>query len=406
MIHDFTRIASFVLAFGFFISCSTIQSSTQNSSSSDNLSEKQIQQQINTLDKNIASNPEQADLYFQKGKLLTQLAQKKDAPSNRVSPYSDARTSLDRAADLFNNSTDSVDKVSDLLNITWSLEHNQGVKLLQGKDANQQDYKEAAAHFNNATVVLPDSAISYTMKARALYKNQQPNKAINTLEDAQRQISNPPTILLEQLAYLYLENNNPEKAIAVYEQAESFSDKNLNLLHGLSNAYINAGEHQKAIELLEQLIENEPQNIIYGQSLATELYFAGKSQLDSTASHLEKGKALESTNYNNADSLFARAGKQFEQVSDANPGNLEIQKRTATFYYNTASQYQKLLPVISDKHRKQLQKKIKEYLSASIPLLETLTEQEPQNKQTWKKLFQAYSILGMEQEAKNAKANL
>ncbi len=66
------------------------------------------------------------------------------------------------------------------------------------------------------------------------------------------------TLLLEQLAFLYLENDQPRKAIEIFEQAESFSDQNLNLLHGLSNAYINAGEHKKAVDLLYQLIESKP----------------------------------------------------------------------------------------------------------------------------------------------------
>ncbi|MDZ7660698.1 tetratricopeptide repeat protein [Fodinibius sp.] len=406
MIHYYTRIASLVLAFGFFISCSTLQPSNQESANAANLSEQQIQQQIKSLDKDISSNPEQADLYFQKGKLLTQLAQKKEDPSERISPYTIARQVLDRAENLYDNTADSENKVSDLLNVTWSLEHNQGIKLLQDKNAGQPNYERAIAHFNNATVVIPDSAVSYTMKARTLYKNQQQKEAIKTLETARKKIENAPTLLLEQLAFLYLENNNPKKAIRIYEQAESFSSRNLNLLHGLSNAYINAGEHQKAVELLEQLIKDEPQNIVYAQSLATELYFLGKSKVDSVTAALKQGDSLDETAFDSVDTLFSQAKEQFNKISDANPGNLEIQERTATFYFNSASQYQKLLPLVSEEHQKKLQEKIKQYLSASIPLFENLAEQGQKNKEIWKKLFQAYSILEMEQEAENAKANL
>ena len=406
MIHYYTRIASFVLAFGFFISCSTLQSSNQESATSENLSEQQIQQQIKSLDKDISSNPNQADLYLKKGKLLTKLAQKKENPSERVSPYTNARHVLDRAANLYRNTADSEDKVSDLLNVTWSLEHNQGIKLLQEENVEKPNYERAIAHFNNATIVIPDSAISYTMKARTLYKNQQQKEAIKTLETAREKIENPPVLLLEQLAYLYLENNAPKKAIGIYEQAESFSNKNLNLLHGLSNAYINAGEHQKAIKLLKQLLEDEPQNIVYGQSLATELYFLGKSKIDSVASTLKHSDSLDDTAFESIDTLLSNAEERFNKISDANPGNPEIQERTATFYYNSASQYQKLVPLVSDEHQEQLQEKIKQYLSASIPLFENLVEQGQQNQKIWKKLFQAYSILEMEQEAENAKANL
>lgn len=408
MIHYYTRIASFVLAFGFFISCSTLQSSTQESAPSNNLSEQQIRQQIKSLDKNISSNPEQADLYFKKGKLLTKLAQKKEDPSERVSPYKNAHQVLNRAATLYNETeaSKSENEVNDLLKVTWSLEHNQGVKLLQTENVDKPNFKEAVAHFNNATIIIPDSAISYTMKARTLYKNQQSKEAIETLETARNHIENPPVLLLEKLAFLYLENNNPQQAIGIYEQAESFSSRDLNVLHGLSNAYINAGEHQKAIELLEQLIKDEPRNIVYGQSLATEFYFLGKSKINSIASDLKSGNSLDSTAFDSVNTLFSKAEEQFSQISDANPDNLEIQERTATFYYNSASQYQKLIPLISKEYQAQLQEKVKQYLSASIPLFENLVEQDQQSQQIWEKLFQAYSILEMEQEAENAKANL
>ena len=408
MIHYYTRIASFVLAFGFFISCSTLEPSNQESATSENLSEQQIQQQIKSLDENISSSPEQANLYVQKGKLLTKLAQKKDDPSERVSPYKNAREVLNRAANLYDNTADSEskNKISDLLNVTWSLEHNQGVKLLQGESADKPNYEGAIAHFNNATVIIPDSAVSYTMKARTLYKNQQQKEAIETLETARENIENPPALLLEKLAFLYLENNNPQKAIGIYEQAESFSNRNLNLLHGLSNAYINAGEHQKAIELLEQLIKDEPQNIVYGQSLATELYFLGKSKIDAVASALKRGQSIDNTAFDSVNTLFSEAEEQFSKVSDANPSNLEIKERAATFYYNIASQYQKLTPLVSEDYDEQLQEKIKRYLSASIPLFENLVDRDQKNREVWKKLFQAYSILDMEQEAENAKANL
>ncbi len=408
MIHYYTRIASLVLAFGFFISCSTLQSSTQESAATEDLSEQQILQQIRSLDENISSNPEKADLYFKKGKLLTKLAQKKEDPTERVSPYTNARQVLDRAANLYNNTANSESKdiVSDLLNVTWSLEHNQGVKLLQADNVDKPNYEAAIAHFNNATVIIPDSAVSYTMKARTLYKNQQQKEAIETLEAARNNIENPPALLLEKLAFLYLENNSPRKAIEVYEHAESFSNKNLNVLHGLSNAYINAGEHQKAIKLLEQLIKDEPKNIVYRQSLATELYFLGKSKIDSVVSARKRGISVDDTVFDSISTLFSKAEAQFSQASDENPGNMEVKERTATFYYNSASQYQKLVPLVSQKHQEQLQEKIRKYLSASIPLFEHIAEQDQQNQEIWKKLFNAYSILEMEQEAENAKANL
>ncbi|MEL7835059.1 tetratricopeptide repeat protein [Fodinibius sp. Rm-B-1B1-1] len=395
-----------MLAFGFFISCSTLQSSNPQSASNKTLTEKELKQEVSSLESRISEAPDQPDLHFEKGKLLTELAKKQKLPTNRVTPYTNARQALEKALQLYNDSTEAADQVKDLLNVTWSLEHNEGVKFFQGESDQKPDYERASAHFNNATIIIPDSANSYTMRARALYKNQQSQKAIGVLEKAQKQIDSPPAELLEQLAFLYLENDDPHKAVAVYEEAESFSDQNLNLLHGLSNAYINAGKHQQAIVLLNQLIENEPQNIIYAQTLGTELFFVGKSQLDSIFTALENGTPLEETQFDSAVTTVEKAREQFELLAEENPENTDVQKRTANFYYNIASRYQNLIPLVADEHQEQLEEKMTNYLSASIPFFERLATQNQQDQKLWDQLYKIYSILGMDEEAQNAKANL
>lgn len=399
MIHFSTRIASLVLAFGFFIGCSTLQSS--NSNSEKDFSTKQLQQRIDSLDQQIKSGNTNPDLYYQKGKFLTELAQKRDNPVQRTSPYTDARKSLAQADELYQGS----EKVQELLKVTWSIEHNQGVKILQSDTTGSPDFSRAAAHFNNATIIIPDSAISYKMKARAFYRDQQSQKAIKTLEDARQNADDIPTLLLEQLAFLYLENDQPKKAVEVYEQAESFSDRNLNLLHGLSNAYINAGQHKKAVDLLQQLIESDPENIVYSQTLSRELYFLAAEQLDNIASDISEDENS-SIKISSADSLLNRSENQFKRILDENPEDEQLKLGFAKFYHNSASKYQQLLPYVDSETKQQLEEKIEQYLSSSVPLLEQLSEERPEDKEVWQSLYQAYSYLGMEEKARNAKSNL
>lgn len=407
MFHRLTRIASLVLAFGFFISCSILNSSQQTSEPSNNLSEKEIQSRLDSLNKQLEEGNETAPLLYQRGKLLTELAKKKDKPTQRTSIYADAHESLSQASELYQNSSDTTfEKVQELLKVTWSNEHNKGVQILQ-KDTTtaSPDYERAAANFENATAVIPDSAISYKMQARALYKDQQPQKAIEVLEKARRNVEDIPVKYLEQLAFLYLENDQPEKAIKVYEQAESFSDKNLNLLHGLSNAYINAKQHRKAAELLEMLSKNEPENVIYAQSLATELYFIAARQLESVVADLREGTQIKDTKFDSADSLLKRAKNHFVRIHDSNPKDQDLTLTVARFYQNSASKYQRLLPFVDSQKKEQLQNQIQEYLSSSIPLLEDLAKKSPDKERIWRKLYQAYTYLGMQEKAENAKSN-
>lgn len=408
MNHFITRIASFVLAFGFFISCSTLSTSNNDSDPSDDLSAAQLQQRIDSVDKQIAEGPNNPGLFYQKGFYLTELAQKRN-PAERTTFYSDAHAALMKAADLYSNSTNTSEKekAQELLKVTWSNEHNQGVQIMQDDTVTESpNYLRAATHFNNATVIIPDSSISYKMEARAHYKNQNKEKAIEVLELARKNIAQPPLPMLEQLAFLYLETDQPQQAVGVYEQANSFSDQNLNLLHGLSNAYISAGQHQEAIELLQVLIENEPENIIYGQSLATELYQAATDEIESIISDLQNGDVVDEESLNSADSLFQRAENEFERISNEYPDDVDLKRSFAQFYQNSAAKYQKLLPHVEQQNEQQISSKIVQYLSSSIPLFEQLAEQQPNEQGIWQNLYQAYTYLGMTEKAEEAKTNL
>lgn len=408
MTDRLTRIASLVLAFGFFISCSSLQPSTQQTSPTPDLSENQIRQQLDSINNKLQTSKQSADLLYRKGDLLTKLAQKQENPTQRNPIYRKAQQTLSEANKLYKDTQQpSTEKVQQLLKITWSNEHNQGVQTLQ-QDSTQgePDFERAAAHFNNATTIIPDSAISYRLGAKAMYKNQQPQQAIQILEKARTTIDDVPVMLLEQLAFLYLESNQTPKAVEVYEQAESFSSKNLNLLHGLSNAYISSGDHRKAVELLKRLVDDEPGNVIYGQSLATEFYFLAEQKLGDITTNMREGRAIESTDYSEADSLLAQAEAQFEQTLERNPNDQDLKLSFARFYQNSASKYQQLLPFVKQEKKQPIEKNLKRYVRESIPLLEQVVGQRPDEQRIWQNLYQAYSFLGMEQKAQNAKSNL
>lgn len=405
MINQLTRIASLVLAFGFFIACSTTQNTSQISTDS---TEKEIRQKLSALDEQINTGEDTPDLYFQKGSLLTKLAKKQEDPAQRSGLYADAYMALTQAAELYEETSGAnSEKVEELLNVTWSNEHNQGVQILQRDTTNARpDYNRAAAHFRNATIIIPDSAISYKMGARAHYKNKQPQKAIDVLENARQNVHSIPSPLLEQLAFLYLEKGNPKKAVEIYEQAESFSNRNLNLLHGLANAYINTEQHQKAIELLQQLSAKKPENVIYGESLATELYFLATKKLDVITTNLRQGKQVDNTLFTEVDSLLLRAEDQFKKILDKNSRDRQLKLSFAKFYQNSASKYQQLLPFINEQREGKIRDKINNYISNSIPLFEQLVAKESNDEQLWQNLYQAYSYLGMKEKAQKAKSNL
>lgn len=407
----FTRIVIPLIGitFGFFIGCSTLSPSSQKTVQPEELSKQQLEAEISSANKKIQADQADADLYYHKSYLLTQYAQKLDEPAERTQTYQELQTTLEKAGELFEeaNLPSGNQKVDELLKVTWSSEHNLGVQIMQSDSTlESEDYNKAAAHFKNATKILPDTAISYKMEARAYYKNGKNKQALRTLEEAKNQINNLPAEMLEQLAYLYLETRQPKKAIEIYEEAESaFDSNNLNVIHGLANAYISAGEHEEAVSLLKNLVKSKPDNIIYAQTLAREYYHLGTSGLSKLAEGTA-GPEEEKNIIAKADSLFSQARTQLESAMNRNSGNLELQESLAGFYQNTASRYQKVLGEVSDERKSEIRKIINDYLSSSIPVYESLVQQNPEAENYWKNLYQVYSYLGMSDKAEEAKSNL
>lgn len=406
----FTRMVILFMGitFGFFIGCSTLSPSSQKNVNPDELSTQELRVEINSINQRISSNQDDADLYYQKGYLLSQYAQKLENPSDRTATYEELQSSLQNAERLFAdaNLPSGKQKVDELLKVTWSSEHNIGVQIMQSDSTlDAEDFENAAIHFKNATRVLPDTAISYKMEARAYYKNGKNAEALQALEEARNEIDTLPAEMLEQLAFLYLETGQPSKAVQVYEETETaISSGNLNVIHGLANAYISAGDHVKAVSLLNELVENEPDNIIYAQTLATEYYRLGSSKLaeitNGSSSSLSTAELLE-----DADSLFTRARTQLESSLSGKTGNQELQEALVSFYQNTASKYQSVLPDLADSKKAEIREIIRDYLSSSIPVYEELVQEYPETSRTyWKNLYEAYSYLGMSEKAEEAKS--
>ena len=101
MINHLTRIASLVLAFGFFISCSTLQPNQQAEKSTEELSTSELRSNVAAIDEKLENSNQNPELYYRKGELLTKMARKQSDPAQRTALYDRARQSLSQAADLY-----------------------------------------------------------------------------------------------------------------------------------------------------------------------------------------------------------------------------------------------------------------------------------------------------------------
>lgn len=413
MIDFNTRIASLVLAFGFFFGCSTLKNTPDlpaNPSATDQLSEAQFEQYLAGINQKIADNRQSPVLYYQKGALLTRWAQQRQNPEQRTPLYTKADQALS-TADSLSDSNATMDNsrrrdIDQLRKVAWSNEHNQGITALQHA-SNPDDYRKAAVYFTNATAIMPDSIASYKRASKAYYKGNQPQKAVAALESARQKADPLPTEITESLAFLYFQTGQYQKAIEAYKRARTQRNHSYNLMHGLANAYMKAQEHRQAVGLLEQLVNQRPGNLTYRYSLASEAYQAARQQLQNIAQDLEKDHAFNIPVFQLADSLFNIAKIQYRYLRRNQVPNDKATFKLAQFYQNKAAAYQSLLPYVNRSRSEEITSIITQSVSSSIPLLEQLTRKNSnRSKQLWQYLYRTYSYLGMQEKAQNAKSKL
>lgn len=95
------------------------------------------------------------------------------------------------------------------------------------------------------------------------------------------------------LSQLYLNINQPEKAIAEAQKAVLFSQYNAEMKENLANIYLATGKNLEAVESARQMVECAPYQVNWYETLCSILTAAGRNELmngnnDQACSYLEE----------------------------------------------------------------------------------------------------------------------
>ena len=400
MINFTTRTAVPVLvgiAFGIFftLSCSTVEqteSSTEELSTSDRL-----EMQLNEINQRIQQEPENSRHYHEKSEVLYSIA--KNQPVQQRQPvYQNLRDHSNSAENQLGEHQAELDEI---LKKAWSNEQSQGVQILQQHrdDGSDEYYPEILAHFNNAITIIPDSIVTYSLKATTLYENGYLNEAIETLETAKTISGGSKPELLEKLAYLYLESGNIEKSIEIYEGLAELKTDDHHIKHGLINAYIIHERHDEAAVMLKELSENYPSRYIYLEALANQKYFI----FEHKAGQLLRSD-LNERNEGSIDEIDALADNIhaiYDSLRAKMPVNEENTLRMAAFYKQAHSIYSEILQLgdFEDEQSAEIDERKEYFADLALPLWERLVELSPDNLDYLNNLYEVYILLGMDDDA-------
>lgn len=398
-----TRTASLVLAFGFFFfaSCTTSLSTLEKAQSS--FDDGDYEKALSRTDQAIEENPEQTDLLLLRAETLQELAKNREQPEERTVFYREMVETLSRMGP--DAIEEDLHQKNALIGNNWKAEHQAGIRLFQSEESvSSAKNDEISSHLNNAIIIAPDSIDSYRIKASHHYNQGELNRAIETLELANRTIADLPLDMREKHAFLLLEEGRLEAAIELYSTLADSHPDNERIKHGLANAYILDGQHSESIQLLRELIERSPDDVSYRQAIATELFFQVQLLIeqmrDTRPDALTPDSATELEQYLN------EAEMHYQFVMEQHSVAAEVTYLTGAFYKNTASQLFQLAEHLDSPLEDQVEEMALVLLNRSVPIWQQLAETNPENSDVWRSIYQIYTRLGMTEEAEEAQSNV
>jgi len=402
------------------------------------LAQQDFEEVIQSADAAIEADPENGDGYYYKGVAYASLAGNKP-PEDRFEDYEKAREYLIEAHRLYreqNVSSSEAENLSDIIVEVWGYEHNMGVQPLSDDiiSSPEDSLRLSRHHFINATTINPDSVLSFNLLAEV-------NFALGNYEEAEA-ISRKVIYEMEQgdlynyyrLAFFLMEDGRDEEAVDLLQEARAVFPDEIEIIQEIANAYLRIGMTDEALEVVQELIERDPENPQYRLVYATQVYQMVQD-LDDQVRKLHdevydmsreiRQKAREpGADQQEIENMLAEMQEKQDQANElidesfrfsdiakeelllaleADPDNADIHSTLGIVYQNRGALMQDKRNMTEDMDEAdEFDRQARQYLQESLPHYEKAAELEPDNTEHWLSLFRVYTNLGMTEEAERA----
>ncbi len=261
------------------------------------------------------------------------------------------------------------DKIESHRELAWNKLFESGVT-----DINEAQYEKAAEKFEVATQIKPERVSAYN-----------------------------------NLAYVYNQLDQPEKAKDTYIRALAVDSTDMEIKYYLGVLYYNTKNYEACIETMNEVLENtEPGSELYNNSIVT-LAIAYDLSGNSDKAIETYDNALK-VNPTDKDILFNKgrlyflqkdyenAAKVWQRVIEIDPDDFEAHLNIANSYINVGdslkneqrNQNDKMEYIHTEEERAELQERYMEQYSKAIPLLEKAAQLQPENPNVWQVLGYVY----------------
>lgn len=388
---------------------------------------------LEAAQQSIKNQPNDPLGYYYQGVVYGDLANDEEDPAARSEIYKKMNASFEKAKELASKMEDPPSELENLGAVKttiWSSEHNRAIELATSdslQKAVENPTEKAAQHLKNATIIMPDSVLSWDVLAEIQAMNQNIEGAISAKEKVLELKQKPSVKDYNRLADFYRAENQFKDAINILNKAQETYPDSVSVSEKLADSYMNAGNYEKAISTVENLIERDPDNPQYHLALGTQLYqtvlrlndslstnydriFELKQKLKGNSgntSSIEKEiSSLQSTNESlqqRINTLTDRATEELNTVIEYRPNDASAYNTLGVIYQNKASAlFEERNQTTDNKKAAKLDKQAREHLKQAQKYYERATEIQPDNEQFWESLYRVYVALGLDEKAKEA----
>lgn len=389
---------------------------------------------LSSIDDALEADSSNYVAHYYKGVVLASQAESLEDPAERKPYYERAKESFETSRKWMEEQEETPAEYEDLNNSIvgfWAEEYNIGVEI-QNNDslfnATEDPYRTSLHHFENAAVVNPDSAMTYMVMSSTHFQLDEVEEAIDTYLKAMERLDQPEVDDYEYLISLLLFEDRYDEAIAFSEEGREYYPDEPLFVQFLADAYIQMGERERAIEMVEDLIEQDPENPQYRRVLGTQVYQTVENLTNELSEDYEaifdlRNEARQATGdeqeemeeqidqlqneindkESQVDELVQISIEQMERVVELEPESESANFILGIIYQNLAANlFERRNATTDDEEAREFDASARQYLQEARVYYENAAEINPDEPENWQSLFQVYTTLGMEEEAEEA----
>ncbi|RNC86105.1 MAG: hypothetical protein ED557_04860 [Balneola sp.] len=389
------------------------------------LNSQNYEQALAMADTAIMKDPTNGTPHYYKAVVYNNLAKLEANPNDRTPLYEKMRSSLMEARakyDVAESPAAEANEITPLILDTWELEHNEGIKyatvdsVMESVDA---PLSWSIAHLNNATTINPDSVLSFDVIAQIYYMNQEPAKAAESITTAINLQETAAASEYDRLGSYYFLSQQPENAVTAIEEGLEIYPDSVFLIEKLADGLFQIDQTDKALSVMDRLIQNDPGNARYHLVIGTRVYQRVLSLSDQVTEARDQIFDLERNDgsQEEIDALNERIETleaEMQPLTDrAESELLEAAELDDTipstfntlgilYQNNSAALFDKRNNTVDNDEAEMFDTQAREEATKAMQFYEKAAELDPDNTSYWNSLFRIYTLLDMREEAEEA----